>query len=149
METVAIGALGSGFSTWITAHPTPFWILLGVGILVVLAGFFAPTETSPVDPWANVITLESGNKFEAAPFTNSGNFAGRDNNAPQISTSGSAIFGDSALKEILRSLSSQPQPIESSANADAAISIAIGEIDETDDCTALEVEEEDEDNDED
>ena len=125
MVTVAIGALGSGFSTWITAHPIPFWILLGVGVLVTISGFFASCKATSADPWEQVITNESGYKFEASPVTNSGNSVGRDNSGPQISTTGGAIFGDSALKEIIHSLS--PRPEEPPKPPDLIPSMSIGE----------------------
>jgi hypothetical protein len=90
MLALAIGLVSSGWPELIRPHPR-FVIGLAIAgaIMFVYPGlkwvYQQQKEFNPhLDPWKNIISNGSGNKFEASPVTNSGNFAGRDNLGKQI-----------------------------------------------------------------
>jgi hypothetical protein len=118
MFACLIGLASLHWTQWVNDHSVlVVRIMVGLGIGMVLCFLFwmltDDTPKAPVNPWEHLVPGASGNYIEApviedSTATNSGNFVGRDNSGPQLSTGGGSIIGDSALKELMRSLPAQP-----------------------------------------
>jgi hypothetical protein len=97
MLALTTGLISSGWPELIRPHPH---IVIGLGIVGLLMFAYPGLkwvyqeqkrfDPNP-DPWKNIITNESGNKIEASPLTNTGNFVGGDNSGHQIIAHNSTI----------------------------------------------------------
>jgi hypothetical protein len=135
MVTLATTALALRLAGWATDNTKALDVAVIVFLILAIPPFVYwhrtkdETETPAVNPWAHLVPGASGNYIEApviedSTVTNSGNFVGRDNSGPQVSTGGGSIIGDSALKELMRSLPAQP--VEPPKAPEPIPSMAIG-----------------------